>query len=42
MKAPFELVEYRAKYYCEHLIKALLRAVNVDLSRPKFVLESSY
>jgi tyrosyl-tRNA synthetase len=41
MKAPLELVEYTAKYY-EHLIKALLRAVNVDLSRLEFVLGSSY
>jgi tyrosyl-tRNA synthetase len=41
MKAPLELIEYRAKYY-EYLIKALLRAVNVDLSRLEFVLGSSY
>lgn len=41
MKAPLELVEYRAKYY-ESVIKALLRAVGVDLSRLEFVLGSSY
>lgn len=41
MKAPLELVEYRAKYY-EKLIKSLLRAVNVDLNRLEFVLGSSY
>jgi tyrosyl-tRNA synthetase len=41
MKAPLELVEYRAKYY-EYLIKALLRAVGVDLLRLEFVLGSSY
>lgn len=41
MKAPLELVEYRAKYY-ERLIKALLRAVNVDINLLEFVLGSSY
>jgi tyrosyl-tRNA synthetase len=41
MKAPLELVEHRAKYY-EWLIKALLRAVGVDLARLEFVLGSSY
>jgi tyrosyl-tRNA synthetase len=41
MKAPLELVEYRAKYY-EQLIKSLLRAVGVDISRLEFVLGSSY
>lgn len=41
MKAPLELVEHRAKYY-EKLIKALLRAVGVDLARLEFVLGSSY
>lgn len=41
MKAPLELVEYRAKYY-ECLVKALLRAVGVDLGRLEFVLGSSY
>jgi len=41
MKAPLELVEYRAKYY-EFLIKALLRSVGVDISKLKFVFGSSY
>lgn len=41
MKAPLELIEYRAKYY-ESLIKALLRAVGVDISRLEFILGSSY
>lgn len=41
MKAPLELIAYRASYY-EYLIKSLLRAVNVDLSRLEFVLGSSY
>ena len=41
MKAPLELVEYRAKYY-ELVIKAGLRAVGVDISRLHFVLGSSY
>jgi len=41
MKAPLELVEHRAKYY-ERIIKSLLRAVGVDISRLEFVLGSSY
>ncbi|TVY67491.1 Cytoplasmic tyrosine--tRNA ligase [Lachnellula suecica] len=41
MKAPFELVEFRAKYYSK-IIKALLRAVGVDISRLEFVQGSSY
>lgn len=41
MKAPLELVEFRAKYY-ERLIKALLRAVSVDISKLEFVMGSSY
>lgn len=41
MKAPLELVEHRAKYY-EYIIKALLRAVGVDIARLEFVLGSSY
>lgn len=41
MKAPLELVEFRAAYY-SRLIKALLRAVGVDLSLLEFVLGSSY
>lgn len=41
MKAPIELVEFRAKYY-EKVIKSLLKAVGVDLARLEFVLGSSY
>ncbi|KAI1004497.1 Tyrosine--tRNA ligase, cytoplasmic [Podosphaera aphanis] len=41
MKAPLELVEYRAKYY-EKLIKSLLRAIGVNISGLTFVLGSSY
>jgi len=41
MKAPFELVEFRAKYYAK-MVKALLRAVGVDISRLEFVQGSSY
>lgn len=41
MKAPLELVEFRAKYY-ERMIKSLLKAVGVDLNRLEFVLGSSY
>ena len=41
LKAPIELVEYRAKYY-RHCIMALLRAVNVPVDKLEFVLGSSY
>jgi tyrosyl-tRNA synthetase len=41
MKAPLELVEYRAEYY-KYIIQALLRAVGVDIGRLEFVLGSSY
>jgi tyrosyl-tRNA synthetase len=41
MKAPLELVEYRAKYY-EKVIKSMLKAVGVDLARLEFILGSSY
>ncbi|RKF74669.1 Tyrosine--tRNA ligase, cytoplasmic [Golovinomyces cichoracearum] len=41
MKAPMELIEYRAKYY-EKVIKSLLRAVGVDISQLEFILGSSY
>jgi tyrosyl-tRNA synthetase len=41
MKAPIDLVEFRAKYY-ERVIKGVLKAVGVDLSRLEFVLGSSY
>lgn len=41
LKAPIELVEYRAKYY-KFVIQALLRAVGVSLEKLEFVLGSSY
>lgn len=41
MKAPLELVEHRAKYY-EFIVKAVMRAVGVDIARLEFVLGSSY
>lgn len=41
MKAPLEIVAYRAKYYTK-TIEALLRAIGVDISRLEFVLGSSY
>ncbi len=41
LKAPIELVEFRAKYY-ERVIKSLLKAVGVDISRLEFVLGSTY
>ncbi|KXS96097.1 hypothetical protein AC578_7778 [Pseudocercospora eumusae] len=41
LKAPIELVNFRADYY-RHCITAALKAVNIDVSRLKFVLGSSY
>lgn len=41
MKAPMELIEYRAKYY-ERVTKATLQAIGVDPTRLEFVLGSSY
>ncbi|ORY65888.1 tRNA synthetases class I-domain-containing protein [Pseudomassariella vexata] len=41
MKAPLELVEYRAQYY-EFLIKSLLTAIGVDIAKLEFVRGSSY
>ncbi|TVY40545.1 Tyrosine--tRNA ligase, cytoplasmic, partial [Lachnellula occidentalis] len=41
MKAPFELVEFRAKYYGK-MIRSLLTAVGVDITRLEFVQGSSY
>lgn len=41
MKAPMELVAFRAKYY-EKVIKSLLKAVGVDIARLEFVLGSDY
>ncbi|KAF2403235.1 tyrosyl-tRNA synthetase [Trichodelitschia bisporula] len=41
MKAPMELVKFRAQYY-RFCITALLQAVNVPIDRLEFVLGSSY
>ncbi|CCC69840.1 hypothetical protein NCAS_0D02590 [Naumovozyma castellii] len=41
MKAPLEVVQYRAKYY-ELTIKAILRSINVPIEKLKFVTGSSY
>ena len=41
LKAPLELVNYRAEYY-KYVITALLEAINVPIERLEFVLGSSY
>lgn len=41
MKAPLEVVNYRAQYY-EFVVKAILRSINVPIERLKFVVGSSY
>lgn len=41
MKAPLEVVQYRAKYY-EFVVKSILKSINVPVDRLKFVLGSSY
>ena len=41
LKAPIELVKYRAEYY-RFVITSLLKAVNVPIDRLEFVLGSSY
>jgi tyrosyl-tRNA synthetase len=41
LKAPIELVKFRAEYY-KYIISALLRAVGVSLEKLEFVLGSSY
>ena len=41
LKAPIELVNYRAEYY-KYVIQSVLRAINVPLDRLEFVLGSSY
>ncbi|KAL6451747.1 TYS1 Tyrosine--tRNA ligase [Candida maltosa Xu316] len=41
MKAPLEVVNYRAKYY-EFVVKAILKSINVPIERLKFVVGSSY
>lgn len=41
LKAPIELVKFRAEYY-RYVITALLKAVNVPINKLQFVLGSSY
>ena len=41
LKAPIELVKFRAEYY-KYVITELLKAVGVDISRLEFVLGSTY
>lgn len=41
MKAPLEVVNYRAKYY-EFAVKAILRSIGVPIEKLKFVTGSSY
>lgn len=41
MKAPLELVEFRAKYY-ERIIKAILSSIRVPIEKLKFVIGRSY
>lgn len=41
LKAPIDLVVLRAEYY-KHCVTAALKAVNVDVSKLKFVLGSTY
>lgn len=41
MKAPLEVVNYRAKYY-ECVVKAILKSINVPIDKLIFVVGSSY
>ena len=41
MKAPWELLEHRVKYY-ETVIKAMLESIGVSLDKLKFVRGSTY
>ncbi|KAI1774023.1 tyrosine tRNA ligase [Hypoxylon cercidicola] len=41
MKAPLELIEQRVKYY-EFVVKGLLKAVGVDITKLEFIKGSSY
>ncbi|KAI9803846.1 MAG: hypothetical protein M1825_001726 [Sarcosagium campestre] len=41
LKAPIELVNFRAQYY-KHVVTSLLRAVRVPIERLEFVLGSTY
>lgn len=41
MKAPWELLELRTRYY-EHVIKAMLQSIGVPLERLRFVRGTEY
>lgn len=41
MKAPWELLEQRVKYY-ERVIKAMLRSIGVPLEKLKFIKGTEY
>lgn len=41
MKAPLEVVNFRAKYY-EYIVKAILRSIGVPIEKLRFVVGSSY
>ncbi|KAK6464224.1 tRNA synthetases class I-domain-containing protein [Scheffersomyces coipomensis] len=41
MKAPLEVVQYRAKYY-EFVVKSILTSINVPINKLKFTTGSSY
>ncbi|EMR11839.1 tyrosine-tRNA ligase [Pneumocystis murina B123] len=41
LKAPIDIVKYRAKYY-EYIIKAILKSIGVSTEKLRFVLGSSY
>lgn len=41
MKAPLEVVNYRAKYY-EFIVKSILKSINVPIDKLEFVVGSSY
>ena len=41
MKAPWELLRHRTKYY-EHIIKAMLKTIGVPLEKLKFVRGTDY
>ena len=41
LKAPIELVKFRAEYY-QYVVTALLRSINVPVEKLEFVLGSSY
>ncbi|KAF5095183.1 hypothetical protein D0Z00_003251 [Geotrichum galactomycetum] len=41
MKAPLELVEFRAKYY-ERIVKSILRSIGVPIEKLRFVVGKSY